>query len=131
MTTAPVTDDRGNTLAFLKIIRDRTAQISRSSRGANSLRLRRTNCGAADRFNWALQTLASASDIGENNKLIVDNADAASQNLLRRIEDLLNIAKMEDGQFGYEFEDTDIADFVASVLTMSSRREKDRRKIIL
>ena len=45
--------------------------------------------------------------------MIVENALAASQSLLRRIEDLLNIAKMEDGQFGYQFEDADIADFIA------------------
>jgi hypothetical protein len=34
---------------------------------------------------------------------------------LRRIEDLLNIAKMEDGQFGYKFEDADISDFISKV----------------
>jgi signal transduction histidine kinase len=60
--------------------------------------------------------LQAIPTIGETNKLIVDNAFAASQNLLRRIEDLLNIAKMEDGQFGYKFENTDISNFVETVL---------------
>jgi two-component system sensor histidine kinase VicK len=49
--------------------------------------------------------------------MIVDTAAAASQNLLRRIEDLLNIAKMEDGQFGYQFEDADIVDYVGKLLS--------------
>jgi len=117
VTTAPVMDDHGNTLAFLKIIRDRTAQIealrSRSefiTVASHQLR------GPLTDVNWALQTLVSDPAIGDTNKLIVENAFAASQNLLRRIEDLLNIAKMEDGQFGYDFQDVDIANFVEMVL---------------
>jgi len=117
VTTAPVMDNQGNTLAFLKIIRDRTAQIealrSRSEFIAVASHQLR---GPVTDINWALQTLASDATIGETNKLIVENAFAASQNLLRRIEDLLNIAKMEDGQFGYDFKDTDISNFVEMVL---------------
>ncbi|HVN26529.1 MAG TPA: PAS domain-containing sensor histidine kinase [Candidatus Paceibacterota bacterium] len=117
VTTAPVTDDHGNAAGFLKIIRDRTAQIlalrSRSefiTVASHQLR------GPVTDINWALQTLASDPSLGETNKVIVDNTFAASQNLLRRIEDLLNIAKMEDGQFGYKFEETDLAPFIQSVL---------------
>lgn len=117
VTTAPVLDNQGNTLAFLKIIRDRTAQIaalrSRSefiTVASHQLR------GPVTDINWALQTLASDKTVSETNQLIVENAFAASQNLLRRIEDLLNIAKMEDGQFGYNFQDADMSDFVESVL---------------
>jgi two-component system, OmpR family, sensor histidine kinase VicK len=118
VTTAPVTDDRGNTLAFLKIIRDRTAQISALKSRSEFITVASHQLrGPVTDINWALQTLASdATTIGETNKLIVDNAFAASQNLLRRIEDLLNIAKMEDGQFGYDFQDTDISNFVEMVL---------------
>lgn len=117
VTTAPVADERGTPLAFLKIIRNRTAQItavrSRSefiTVASHQLR------GPVTDIDWALQTLGAATELTETDKLIVENAAAASKNLLRRIEDLLNIAKMEDGQFGYKFEDTDIAEFVAGVL---------------
>lgn len=117
VSTAPVVDDRGTTLAFLKIVRDRTAQItavrSRSefiTVASHQLR------GPVTDINWALQSLASADDIGETDKMIVQNAAAASENLLRRIEDLLNIAKMEDGQFGYQFAESSIEDFIAQVL---------------
>lgn len=117
VTTAPVADENGTTLAFLKIIRDRTAQVaalrSRSefiTVASHQLR------GPVTDINWALQALANANELNEADKLVVDNAAAASQNLLRRIEDLLNIAKMEDGQFGYRFEDMDVAEFVTKVL---------------
>ncbi len=57
-----------------------------------------------------------ATGLSESNKLIVANALAASQGLLRRIEGLLNISKMEEGQFGYQFEETNIVDFVGKIL---------------
>ena len=117
VTTAPVTDEHGNPLAFMKIIRDRTSQIlalrSKSefvTVASHQLR------GPVTDISWALQSLNNATGLDEANKAIVENALAASQSLLRRIEDLLNIAKMEDGQFGYKFEDADVSDFLGKVL---------------
>lgn len=118
VTTAPVTDENGRPLAFMKIVRNRTTQVlalrSKSefvTVASHQLR------GPVTDISWALQSLENASgQLDETNKMILDNASAASQNLLRRIEDLLNIAKMEDGQFGYKFEDTDIAEFIGKVL---------------
>jgi two-component system phosphate regulon sensor histidine kinase PhoR len=117
VTTAPVTDEYGKTLAFMKIIRDRTSQVlalrSKSefvTVASHQLR------GPVTDINWALQSLNNATGLDDTNKSIVTNSLAASQSLLQRIEDLLNIAKMEDGQFGYKFEDADISDFIAKVL---------------
>jgi len=117
VTTAPVTDEHGKALAFMKIIRDRTSQVlalrSKSefvTVASHQLR------GPVTDISWALQSLDSAAGLDDTNKAILANALAASQSLLRRIEDLLNIAKMEDGQFGYKFEDVDISEFLARVL---------------
>jgi signal transduction histidine kinase len=117
VTTAPVTDDRGHTLAFMKIIRDRTSQIMALRSKSEFVEVASHQLrGPVTDINWALQTLNSAQGLDDTNKAIVDNALEASQSLLRRIEDLLNIAKMEDGQFGYKFEDTDISEFITKVL---------------
>jgi two-component system phosphate regulon sensor histidine kinase PhoR len=117
VTTAPVTDEHGKSLAFMKIIRDRTSQIlalrSKSefvTVASHQLR------GPVTDISWALQSLNNATGLDDTNRAIVTNALAASESLLRRIEDLLNIAKMEDGQFGYKFEDADISDFIAKAL---------------
>jgi two-component system phosphate regulon sensor histidine kinase PhoR len=117
VTTAPVADEHDKSLAFMKIIRDRTSQIlalrSKSefvTVASHQLR------GPVTDISWALQSLNNATGLDETNKAIVTNALAASDSLLRRIEDLLNIAKMEDGQFGYKFEDADISDFIAKAL---------------
>ena len=117
VTTAPINDDGGHTLAFMKIVRDRTAQMaalrSRSefvTIASHQLR------GPLTDINWALESLGHASELSEGNKLIVANALAASQGLLRRIEGLLNISKMEEGQFGYQFAETNVVDFVGKIL---------------
>lgn len=118
VTTAPVMDDRGKPLAFMKIIRDRTSQVlalrSKSefvTVASHQLR------GPVTDINWALQSLNNVAELDDTNKAIVANSLAASQNLLQRIEDLLNIAKMEDGQFGYKFEDMDVSDFISKTLS--------------
>jgi PAS domain S-box-containing protein len=117
VTTAQITDDNGRVMAFMKIIRDRTPQIAALRSKSEFVAVASHQLqGPVTDINWALQSLDNAAGLDESNKAIVDNALLASQSLLRRIEDLLNIAKMEDGRFGYKFEDADISDFVSKVL---------------
>lgn len=117
VTTSPVSDERGKTLGFMKIIRDRTAQIAAMRSRSEFITVASHQLrGPVTDINWALETLGRATELGDSNKLIVENAIAASRGLLRRVEDLLNIARMEEGQFGYHFEETNIVDFLGKVL---------------
>lgn len=118
VTTIPVLDPAtNNPLVFMKIIRDRTALVG-ALRAKNefitvaSHQLR----GPATDINWALQSLSQIPNLDDTNKMILQTAAASSQNLLRRIEDLLSIAKMEDGQVGYQFQDADLVDYVGRML---------------
>ena len=117
VTTAPVADDRGRPLAFMKIIRDRTSQIAalRSRSEFVTVASHQLRSPVTD-INWALQALAQATELNDTNKVIAATALQVSKGLLRRIEDLLNIAKMEEGQFGYNFVDADIVEFVGKIL---------------
>ena len=117
VTTAPINDEDGKLLAFMKIVRDRTAQVaalrSRSefvTVASHQLR------GPVTDITWALDSLAKASELTETNRMIVENAGTASRGLLRRIEDLLNISRMEEGQFGYDFKETEIVEFIGKIL---------------
>ena len=117
VTTAPINDEDGQLLAFMKIVRDRTAQITvlRSQSEFVTVASHQLRGPITD-INWALQSLMSAPELTAGNKGVVENALAASQGLLQRIEGLLNIAKMDEGQFGYKFQETDIVDFVGKIL---------------
>jgi signal transduction histidine kinase len=115
--TAPVVDEKGRTIAFIKIIRDRTPQIAalRAKDDFITVASHQLRGPVAD-ISWALESLMGATDLSPADRSIVENATAASKGLLRRIEDLLNVSRMEEGHFGYQFEETDINEFVAKTL---------------
>lgn len=115
--TAPVLGENGHTQAFIKIIRDRTPQLSALRAKTEFLTIASHQLrGPVTDISWALQSLADATELSETNKTIVETANAAAQNLLRRIEDLLSIARMEDGRVGYQFESIDLAQYLNTTL---------------
>ena len=117
VTTAPVTDEHGATMAFMKIIRDLTPQtVAMRAKDefitVASHQLRR----AVTDISCALQALEGATELSDDNRAIVQNASAASRGLLHRIEDFLSVSRMEDGRVGYTLEEADIKDFLQKVL---------------
>lgn len=117
VTTAPVMDDNGAPLAFMKIVRDRTLQLASLRSKSEFVTIASHQLrGPVTDISWALDSLAHSDAITDGDKLIVQNASTAAHGLLRRIEDLLNISKMEEGQFGYEFKEADVADFLGRIL---------------
>jgi two-component system, OmpR family, sensor histidine kinase VicK len=117
ITTAPVADESGRTIAFMKIVRDRTAQMAAMRSRSEFVTIASHQLrGPVTDITWALDSLARATELSDPDKLVVQNAAAAGRGLLRRIEDLLNISKMEEGQFGYEFQDADIVEFLSKIL---------------
>lgn len=117
VTTIPIKDDKGANSIFFKIIQDRTMLISALRSKSEFVTVASHQFrGPMTDISWALQTLADDKGLSDTSKLIVENALAASKGLIDRIEDLLSVAKMEDGQVGYAFADTDIVDFIGTVL---------------
>lgn len=110
-------DAAGKPAIFFKIILDRTPLISalRSKTEFVTVASHQLRGPMTD-ISWALQALRSDATLSDTNKLIVGNALAAATGLIGRIEDLLSVAKMEEGHMGYDFEDTDIVDFIGKVL---------------
>jgi signal transduction histidine kinase len=117
VTTVVVQDSAGKPFKFFKIVSDRSPLIA-ALRSKNefitvaSHQLR----GPMTDISWALQSLRTETGLSDTGKLIVENALAAATGLVGRIEDLLSVAKMEEGQMGYDFEETDIVEFIGKVL---------------
>ncbi|HVO28376.1 MAG TPA: ATP-binding protein [Candidatus Paceibacterota bacterium] len=117
VTTAPLANEKGVPFAFMKIVRNQTAFVEAVRSKSEFVTVASHQLrGPVTDITWAIQSLATATELNDTDKMIVQNALAASQGLLRRIEDLLNIAKMEEGEFGYAFEDTDLVAFIGKVL---------------
>jgi two-component system sensor histidine kinase VicK len=117
VTTAPLRDDSGNLLGFVKIIRDRTREISLLKSktefitiASHQLRTPMTE------ISWALESLASSPSVDEQTHTTLDSTLKAARSLIKVTEDILNIAKIEEGRFGYKFQQADIADFVEKTM---------------
>lgn len=126
ISTIPVRGEMNELLGFMKIIRDRTREISllKSKSEFLAVASHQLRTPVTD-INWALQSLVSDESLNENSKIIVDAALRAGHGLFQVVEDLLDVAKIEEGHFGYKFEETDIAaligEVLANVLPMAER----------
>ncbi len=115
--TSPVNDEKGEPIGFMKIIRNRTRELSliKSKNEFLTVASHQLRTPLTE-INWALESLNGDTTINENSKSIVEHALAASKELLKIVEDLLNVAKIEEGRFGYNFEQEDILTFLNGLL---------------
>ncbi len=117
VSTLPVNDENGKLLGFMKIIHDRTRELSliRSKNEFLTVASHQLRTPVTE-LNWGLEVLASDKTLSGESKNVVGNSLAAGKELLKIVEDLLNIAKIEEGRFGYNFEEADAVDFVNGIL---------------
>lgn len=115
--TSPLVGDDEKQAGFMKIVKDRTQEISLLKSksefvavASHQLRTPITN------IEWVLQSTLSSGSVDENSKGLLGNALVSANELKRVAEDLLNIAKIEEGRFGYAFETKDITSFLDAVL---------------
>src|SRR3989344_5708748 len=97
----PLANDAGNVSGFMKIIRDGTHEMALSKSkteftavASHQLRTPSTN------IEWTLEELAGNSNLDENSKALLANAQSSARQLKMVVEDLLNISRIEEGRFG-------------------------------
>ena len=115
--TAPMSDEKGGLLGFMKVIRDRTRELGviRSKTEFLTVASHQLRTPLTE-VRWALESLAGEAGSSDTGKTILEGALTGTRSLLKIVEDLLNIARIEEGRFGYNFEETDIAEFISSAL---------------
>lgn len=113
--TDRIVDPAGALLGYLKIVRDRTRETAllRSktdfiTTAAHQLRTPLTS------LHWSLESIAQSAP--EELKEPAQVALTSSQRLLKIVNDLLDVSKMEEGKFGYQFQETDIIALIERVL---------------
>lgn len=117
VTTSVVKNDLGETTGFIKLVHDRTREVFlvRSKTEFLTVASHQLRSPTTD-ISWALESLAGEKGLSETGQAIVQSALAASRELLKVIEDLLNVSKIEEGHFGYKFEPKDIVAFLDEIL---------------
>lgn len=115
--TSAISDEMGMPFGFMKIVRNRTREISliKSKNEFLTVASHQLRSPITD-ISWALESLSDDKSLSETSRSVLNNALEAGHHLLKIVEDLLNIAKIEEGHFGYSFEPADILDFVNKAL---------------
>ena len=117
VTTNRLFDESGKLLGFIKLIQDRTRELTLLRSKSEfitvaSHQLRTPLTGAS----WALEGLEKETLTPEQKEL-ADTAAGAVTRLLKVVNDLLDIAKIEEGKFGYQFQEISIISFLEEQLS--------------
>jgi signal transduction histidine kinase len=114
--TDKIVDPRGQLLGFVKLIHDRTREVELLRNKTEfitvaSHQLRTPLTGV----NWALESLVK-EELNEGQKELVRMASEATAKLAKTVNDLLDVSKIEEGKFGYKFEQINIVDFLREIV---------------
>ena len=117
VTTSNILDDRGNVAGFMKVIANRTQEVSliRSKNEFITVASHQLRTPITE-VNWALDTVLQDPQLPPGPKDLIQQTSVSTKKILNIVEDLLNIAKMEEGHFNYELAVTDLTEFLDGVL---------------
>lgn len=118
ITTSPYGTEDGQNLGFVKVIQDRTNEkaILRSKNEFITVASHQLRTPITE-LNWAIQALGQEKGLSDEGRTILAGAEQSAHNLLDTVEQLLDISKIEEGRFGYNFEESDAAEFLDGVLS--------------
>lgn len=122
----PTFNQNGKILNFIKIVHDQTREknILKSKNefinvAAHQLRTPLTA------INWLFENLLSLTDLQEI-KNSCQNGLQIAQRAIKIVEDLLRTAQIEEGRFGYLFEETNLIEFIQALLDKVSLLAKNK-----
>lgn len=131
--TLPVYDSNKKIISFMKIIRDITREKLIDKVKSEFITVAahqlRTPLSA---IKWIFRMLIEG-DVGQLTSeqiSFLKKGDDATQRSINLVSDLLDVAKMEEGRFGYSFEQANIINIISSALEMV-KPEADERSVRL
>lgn len=123
VTTVPIKDDLGNLLGFVKIIHDRTEELellkSRNEFITVASHQLRT---PINQIVWAVELLSQDRNLSAEIKNLVEILNSSADQLLKIVDSLLDISKIEEGRFGYAFESTNLSEFIEKIMAEAAHQ---------
>ncbi|MDP3991726.1 MAG: ATP-binding protein [Candidatus Colwellbacteria bacterium] len=125
VSTNKIISPAGEALGFIKLVKDKTreAELLRSKSefitiAAHQLRTPLTT------IHWVFEGLNGKEKLEVEDKELVASGLLNSVKLLKIVNDLLDVSKIEEGKFGYDFEQVNIIDFLSGILTNAEAMAK-------
>ncbi|MDP3947423.1 MAG: ATP-binding protein [bacterium] len=124
--TTKIIDPAGKLMGFMKIIENRSRELgmlrSKSEFITVAAHQLRTPLTAVD---WALANSLKDKGLPQGVKDTLEIGKKASQKLLHIVNDLLDVSKIEEGRFGYRFENVEFLGYVENILGEASLIAKE------
>jgi PAS domain S-box-containing protein len=133
VTANQIFDESKNLLGFIKIIRDRSREIqllkTKSEFIAIAAHQLRTPLSG---IRWAAESLAKEElgSLSEDQKSVVNQSLETVERLVKMVDNLLDVSKIEEGKFGYQMEKTDLVSLAQEVLE-SHKETAEKYKVKL
>lgn len=133
ITTNQIFDENKNLLGFIKIVRDRSREIQLLKTKSEFItiaahQLRTPLAG----IRWAAESLAK-EEVGPLNpeqKELAAQSLATVEKLIKIVDDLLGVSKIEEGRFGYQMEKADLVALIEETL-LSYKEIAEKYKVKL
>jgi signal transduction histidine kinase len=118
--SARIVDPAGKLLGFMKIVHDRSREVAilKSKTEFISVTARELQAPLSA-VSAAFETLAKES-LPEGAKQSVAEGYGASAKAFKLVKDLLDASQIEEGRFGYKFEQVEVVSFVEKILASAS-----------
>ena len=130
VTTAKITDPQDRLLGFLKLVQDRTREKDLLKSKAEFItvaahQLRTPLTG----IKWTFEELLKGDlgEINDNQREVATKGIEASQLLIDTVNDLLDVAKIEEAKFGYKFTKINLVESVEQSLIPFQEIAKQRK----
>jgi signal transduction histidine kinase len=124
--TNRVLDRTGKIVGFFKIVRNRTREVGLLrdksdfiSVAAHQLRTPMTA------IHWIFENLTEDSALSPSDKEVAMSGLAASIKMLKIVNDLLDVSRIEAGRFGYKFSQVDLSQFFSSMVGNANNLAKE------
>jgi signal transduction histidine kinase len=126
ISTSRVSDEKGNILGYYKTIQDRTREIGLLKSKMEfitiaSHQLRTPLTG----INWIFDSLKETPEIPQKLQELIKEGSQATDKLSKIVNDLLDVAKIEEGKFGYQFQEIDIVNFLEQLVNQAQLIAKE------
>lgn len=114
--TDRILDPSGQLLGFMKIVRDRTREVELLKAKTEFISVAahqlRTPLSA---INWSFESILGL-DLKDDAREAATTGQNAATKMSKTVNDLLDVSKIEEGRFGYNFENVNLSEFVEGVI---------------
>ena len=116
--TAKLRNENGDVLGFVKIIHDKTREVQLLKSKNEFITIASHQLRTPiNEIRWAIESMVTDEKLDNQTKEILNGTLNSVKRLANLIDNLLNVSKIEEGKFGYNFEELNYVDFMKEVLS--------------